>query len=206
MENESQEVCYVCNGHGIVITHLEDRQVEQECWICGGWGKYREPKAEVKPLAVKIKKLHPEAVIPKYSKPGDAGLDLTAIDDGIDVYPKEEPANTYYYRQYSTGIAVEIPPGYVGLLFPRSSQRTTGLILANCVGVIDSGYRGEVNFRFKVDGAPFVLSGAKAVKAYKKGDRLGQLIIMPYPQIEFEEVAELSPSERGTGGWGSTGK
>ena len=98
-----------------------------------------------------------------------------------------------------TGIAVEIPPGYFGAIFPRSSIRNTPLILSNCVGVIDSGYRGEIVFSFRwvntADGAQ-----------YKPGDRIGQLVILPLPEVEFEEVLVLSNSQRGTGGFGSTGK
>ena len=83
-------------------------------------------------MKVKIKRLHEDAVIPKYAKPGDAGVDLTAVDiiaDGGNL-------------TYKTGIAVEIPTGYVGLLFPRSSVYKTGQTLTNCVGVIDSGSTG----------------------------------------------------------------
>lgn len=140
-------------------------------------------------MKVKIKKLHPDAVIPKYAKPGDAGMDLTAVS----------VEDEYYNGNvvYNTGLAFEIPEGYVGLLFPRSSNSKKGLLLSNSVGVIDSGYRGEVSFKFKV------LNSSMGV--YKVGERIGQILIVPYPQIEFEEVEELSETERGTGGYGSTG-
>lgn len=157
-----------------------------------------------KALQVKIKRLHPDAIIPTYAKTGDAGLDLTAIDNGTNVYPADKPGNSFYYREYSTGIAVEIPEGYVGLIFPRSSISNTGFSLSNSVGVIDSGYRGEIKFRFKVDGAGFLLQGVKALQAYNKGDRIGQIIIMPYPKVELLVVDELSQSERGDKGFGST--
>ena len=98
---------------------------------------------------------------------------------------------------YLTGIALEIPSGYVGLLFPRSSVSRTCLSLANSVGVVDSGYRGEIMLKF---GCSSTLS------CYKVGDRIGQLIIMPYPQVQFEQVEELSDSDRGEGGFGSTGE
>jgi len=137
-------------------------------------------------VRVKIKKLHNDAVIPKYAKSGDAGLDLTAIDVVAD-----EGTITY-----KTGIAVEIPRWHVGYLFPRSSIYKTGQTLTNCVGVVDSGYRGEIMMKFTL---------SKYGKEYEIGDRVGQLIIMPYPKIEFEEVDELSPTERGKGGYGSTG-
>jgi dUTP pyrophosphatase len=138
-------------------------------------------------MQVKIKKLHPQAVIPSYSKAGDAGMDLTITsiisDNKLDV-------------SYGFGIAVEIPQGFVGLVFPRSSIRKTDLVLSNSVGVIDSGYRGELQATFKKNG----------LNKYEVGDRGAQIMIVPYPQIEFEEVEELSNTERGEGGFGSTGK
>jgi dUTP pyrophosphatase len=96
---------------------------------------------------------------------------------------------------YDTGIAIEIPQGYVGLLFPRSSVSKTVLTLSNSVGVIDSGYRGSIMFKFRYP---------EEGPVYEVGDRVGQIIIMPYPQISFEEVEELSETERGEGGFGST--
>ena len=142
-------------------------------------------------MKVKIKKLHENAVIPTYSKEGDAGMDLTAVSKWY------EDTNTVY----GIGLSFEIPKGYVGLLFPRSSNAKQDLLLSNSVGVLDSGYRGEVLFKFKT-----TLAAGKDGSEYKIGDRIGQIIIMPYPQIEFEEVLELSESERGIGGYGSTGK
>lgn len=140
-------------------------------------------------MKIKIKKLHPDAVIPSYSKKGDAGLDLTALTE------KWDDTNTMV--TYDTGIAVEIPEGYVGLVFPRSSICKTSLILSNSVGVIDSGYRGSIKFKFRYPEEGMV---------YDIGDRIGQLIVLPYPNIEFEEVEELSSTDRGLGGYGSTGK
>lgn len=140
---------------------------------------------------IKIKKLHPDAVIPKYAKPGDAGFDLTAVDVHID--NDRNLGSKYYYR---TGLAFEIPAGYVGLIFPRSSIFKTGMMLTNCVGVIDSGYRGEVSFIFR---------NLQNNPIYQIGDRIGQMIIMPFPHVEFQEVDELSDTERGTGGFGSSG-
>jgi dUTP pyrophosphatase len=176
-------------------------------------------------MKVKIKKLHKDAEIPSYAMHGDAGLDLVAVSVTID------PTGTYI--EYGTGLAVEIPEGYVGLLFPRSSLSKTKLILANHVGVIDSGYRGEIKFRFKdLDMALYnmepelihelqnyrrnnelpLLTGpdethvwVRSETSYDIGDRIGQLIIIPYPTIEFEEVEELSTTERNVGGYGSTG-
>lgn len=140
-------------------------------------------------VLVKVKKLVPEAVIPSYSKPGDAGMDLTIT---------KEIENTSFSVSYGFGIAMEIPKGYVGLVFPRSSVRNQELILSNCVGVIDSGYRGELQATFKKT------NGLDSVK-YKVGDRGAQIIILPYPTIYMTEVPELSNTERGSGGFGSTG-
>ena len=140
-------------------------------------------------MKIKIKKLHKDAIIPTYAKHGDAGMDLTSISG---------PLQTERYTEYDTGLSMEIPEGYVGLLFPRSSVSKTNLVLANCVGVVDSGYRGPVKLRFKE------LSGPPGGR-YKQGDRVGQIIIMPVPTFEFEEVQNLSDTSRGDGGFGSTG-
>lgn len=156
-------------------------------------------------MKVKIKKLNPNAVIPKHAKDGDAGLDIIATDVTSDFYQ-----NIVYH----TGIAVEIPKGYVGLLFPRSSNSKKDIWLTNHVGVIDSGYRGEILFKYRHTNteapADYWVAGHKEhlgveFPIYKVGDRIGQIIILPYPQIEFEEVDELSDTERGAGGYGSTG-
>ena len=139
-------------------------------------------------MDVKIKKLNENAVIPRYAHPTDAGLDLVAVSKS-----KDRDGNFVY----GTGLAFEIPDGYVGLLFPRSSIYKQDLFLTNSVGVIDSGFRGEVTVKFR----PHLFA-----KPYDKGDRVAQMIIMPYPHIDFVEVNELSESDRGEGGYGSTGK
>lgn len=141
-------------------------------------------------LQVAIKKLHPNAVIPKYAKPGDAGLDLTATSI---------ISNTTFEVTYGTGLALEIPTDHVGLIFPRSSVRNYELMLSNCVGVIDSGYRGEIQFTFNKT------NGLDSLK-YKVGDRIGQLLILPYPQVTLIEETDLSETERGENGFGSSGK
>lgn len=140
------------------------------------------------PLKLRMKKLVPEAVVPAYAKPGDAGLDLTATSVKFDEATRK--------LKVGFGLAMEIPLGYVGLLFPRSSVHKTGLVMSNCVGVIDSGYRGEVCSIF------YVPEGAQP---YAVGDRCAQLIVLPYPQVQTEEASELSETARGTGGFGSTG-
>lgn len=145
-------------------------------------------------LNVNIKKLAPEAVIPAYAKPGDAGMDLTATSKSYD-----EHGNVVY----GTGLAFEIPEGYVGLLFPRSSNTKKDLLLGNSVGVLDSGYRGEVVFKFRPC-MPLERDIEFGPREYNIGDRIGQIIILPYPQVQFNVVDELSSTERGTGGFGST--
>lgn len=143
-------------------------------------------------LKIKIKKLHQDAVIPKYSKDGDAGLDLTATSKEFD-----NDGNIVY----GVGLAFEIPKGFVGLLFPRSSIANKDLNLTNSVGVLDSGYRGEVMFKFKTN-----ISTIIEPSVYEIGERIGQIIILPYPKVIFEIHEELNNSERGVGGYGSTGK
>jgi len=142
-------------------------------------------------VRLNIKKLHPDAVIPAYTFNGDGALDLTAIDNG-DAHGSQE------YIEYRTGLAFQIPEGFVGLLFPRSSISLYRLSLANSVGVLDAGFRGEVTFRFRM------LSETPSLR-YKKGDRIGQLLVIPRPFVVPVEVEELSNSERGTGGYGSSG-
>lgn len=148
-------------------------------------------------MKVKIKKLVPEAVIPNYSKEGDAGMDLVAISEGKRFTAQGTQCKELYeYYEYSTGLSIEIPEGFVGLVFPRSSISKTAMILCNSVGIIDSGYRGEILCRFKTPANTGII--------YNKGDKISQLVIIPYPTIEFEEVEELATSERGEGGFGST--
>ena len=141
-------------------------------------------------MKVRIKKLNENAVIPTYAKSGDAGMDLIATS-----IIGEEP----FQITYGLGIALEIPKGFVGLVFPRSSIRKTDLSLTNCVGVIDSGYRVELQ-------ATFRKHKGVASTTYEIGDRIAQIMIIPHPPIEFEEADELSDTERGEGGFGSTGK
>lgn len=145
-------------------------------------------------MNLKIKKLHQEAVIPSYAKPGDAGMDLTAIS-----YSWERNEGVPYYN-YNFGLSIEIPEGYVGLIFPRSSISNKDMQLTNCVGVIDSGYRGPLSARFKV-----VTFRDEMPKIYKAGERVAQLVIMPVAQANIVVVDELSDSERGNGGFGSSG-
>ena len=141
-------------------------------------------------MKVRIKKLSETAVIPTYAKDGDAGMDLVITS----IIARSEGDITYGF-----GIALEIPYGFVGLVFPRSSIRKTDLSLTNSVGVIDSGYRGELQTTFRKH------KGVASTK-YEVGDRIAQIMIIPHPEVEFNEVNELSNTERGEGGFGSTGK
>jgi dUTP pyrophosphatase len=143
-------------------------------------------------MKVKFKKLHKDAVVPKYSKEGDCGLDLTAVAVKWDYY--------HDYIEYDTGIAVEIPPGYCGLCMPRSSNSNKDLLLSNSVGLIDQNYRGSIRFRYKRSKEP-----DRTPLSYAVGDRIGQLLIVPCPVIETEEVEELSDTNRGSDSFGASG-
>jgi dUTP pyrophosphatase len=144
---------------------------------------------------IKFKKLDPNAVEPRRATAGAAGFDMTAISAEICVSGDVtgQYATTRMWR-YHTGIALELPPGWCALAFPRSSIVKKNAYLGNSVGVIDSDYRGEITFCFKGDHGP-----------YEPGDRIGQLVIIPAPDIVLEEAVELSETERGAGGYGSTG-
>lgn len=150
-------------------------------------------------MEVKIKKLYEDAAIPSYAHNTDAGLDLTAIN-----YEYKSDIDCHVY---GTGLAIEIPEGYVGLLFPRSSNRKTEAYMCNHVGIIDSGYRGEIMISFKnrdkLDYNKCEIP--QLVKPYEVGQRVAQLIILPYPKIELKEVKELNDSDRGEAGHGSSG-
>lgn len=135
---------------------------------------------------VNYKKLYPNSVEPKQMTTGAAGFDLTATS-------VEKCTNGVW--EYGTGIAIEIPKGYCGLVFPRSSIVNTGAVLSNSVGVIDSDYRGEIFLKFY-----------SKKKPYEVGERIGQLIVVACPEIKLERVNELSKTRRGEGGYGSTGK
>jgi dUTP pyrophosphatase len=138
-------------------------------------------------MNLKVKKLKPNTVLPKYSKDGDAGMDIIATS----------ATHSSFYIEYGTDLAFEIPKGYAGFIFPRSSISKTDQYLRNSVGVIDSGYRGEVKIRMSVP--------ALGRKEYKVGERIAQLIIMQLPWVDIEEVLDLDESDRGSGAFGSTG-
>lgn len=150
-------------------------------------------------ITLKIRKVHPAAVVPRYAKPGDAGMDLTAVSAEF-VEPRK--------IKVDFGIQMEIPEGHVGLIFPRSSVQKTFCRLSNSVGVIDSGYRGNVMAVFDVldvcpEGETDALVAAE--KLYAPGMRCAQIIVMPYPHVNVEVAETLSETERGAGGYGSSG-
>jgi dUTP pyrophosphatase len=140
-------------------------------------------------MKVKIKKLTEEATLPTYSHASDAAMDLTATT--MNNYPD--------YTEYGTGLSISIPENHVGLLFPRSSVSNKDLALSNSVGVIDSGYLGEVKIRFRR-----TKDYNGNLRAYNAGERIAQLLIIPRPTIEWDVVQDLGTTERNTGGFGST--
>jgi len=138
-------------------------------------------------IKIKIKKLSKDAIIPSYAYKGDAGLDLFSCEDAI-IFPGER-------KLISTGISAEIPEGYVGLVWDKSGIALKGI--KTMAGVADSGYRGE----YKI----LLLNVGKENYRIKKGDKIAQLLIQPVLTSEIQEVEELSKTERGEGGFGSTG-
>ena len=138
---------------------------------------------------LKIKKLNEAAETPSYACHGDAGLDLKAVTITV----------TEDYIEYGTGLAIEIPYGFAAFIFPRSSISNYSLILANSVGVVDAGYKGELKVRFKKIG--------DKDKIYEIGNKVAQLVLMPIAIANsIEVVDELSATDRGTGGFGHSGK
>ena len=162
------------------------------------------------PVIIKFKKRVPEAVIPSYAHDGDVGMDMTATSVEYDA-----EHDLYIYH---TGLSCETDKGYGVFLFPRSSNCKTDAYLTNHVGIVDSAiYRGEIQFRYK-NRKPYRKSfrewlsgevdGKRVFKyaPYDVGDRIGQMVVLPYPRVECWEFNELSTTERGEGGFGSTGK
>lgn len=143
-------------------------------------------------MEVKFKKVHSDATIPSYAHDGDAGLDLTAIS-----FTQEYDRSGKLVLVYHTGIAVEIPEGYVGLLFMRSSVSKYSVSMTNAVGIIDCIYRGEIMVKMKLttDAVPTI---------YQPGEKIAQLVIVPYLKADLVEVEELEETERGEDGFGST--
>lgn len=148
-------------------------------------------------MHVRVKRLTPTATIPTYANPGDACFDLYAdahLHKELDPWP--HPAST---QAVSTGLAFEVPQGHVMLIFSRSGDGfKRDVRLSNCVGVIDSGYRGAVAVKLRRD-------SGEALDV-RPGDRVAQALILPVEQVNFVDSFELSDTERGSGGFGSTGK
>jgi len=143
-------------------------------------------------MEIKFKKLDPRAVAPVRAHNTDAGFDLVATRITTEINECGQLILVYH-----TDLALEIPEGYFAMIAPRSSIFKKSLALTNSIGVIDSGYRGEVMAKFKTttDVVPAV---------YREGDRFAQLVILPVPEVTFNEAFELSDSDRGEGGYGST--
>lgn len=142
-----------------------------------------------------LKALKCKVTDPKYTPtrahPGDAGLDLRAAENAL-LFPGDR-------QTVDTGVSVEIPDGYVGLVCARSGNAARrGLGMVNGIGVIDSGYRGPIN--------AILINHGRDNVAISRGDRLAQLLIVPIETPSVEIVDSLSDSERGTGGLGSTGR
>ena len=160
-------------------------------------------------MEIQIKKLVPEAVTPNYKHidelgfPNDMGMDITCIDYEYDV--------KYDRFLYHTGLAFKLLQGYGMLIFPRSSNTKTEAYLANSVGILDSTYTGELIFAYKLR-TPFdqlfptgdrelnILEMTNELAPYKIGDKIGQIVILPYPSIEFVEVDNLPETDRGADG------
>lgn len=138
-------------------------------------------------LQLLVKKLHPDAVLPAAQKSGDAGLDLTAVS----------VSSTGDTNTYDFGIAVELPPGHFGLIVPRSSNYKKDQLLSNSCGIVDENYRGALKAMFKNVNSGYV--------RHEVGERIAQLIVLPYPVVQVKEVEELSETVRGSKGFGSSG-
>lgn len=142
-------------------------------------------------MELKFKKLQEDAVLPSYANPNDAGLDLTAIS-----FTQEFDKSGKLVLVYHTGLSVEIPEGHIGLIFMRSSVSQKSMSMCNAVAVIDCDYKGEILLKFKIttDALPTI---------YQPGEKIAQLVVMPYPKMEPVIVEELAGEDRG-GGFGST--
>lgn len=165
-------------------------------------------------VIVKFKRLHKDAKVPTYITEDSAGLDITAISMEYDAKNR--------CMIYHTGLAVQLPKGYVGLLFPKSGIYKTTLNLRNCVGILDGDYTGEVKAYFKDDieyGSRFLLKLRiwfnrllkklnipqplrSKIRRYEIGDKVIQMIVLPFPKVNFLKVEELDKTERGTKGFG----
>lgn len=142
-------------------------------------------------MKIQIKKLVSNATIPTYAYNNDGAVDLYAVD----LYKNHDDL----YVEYGTGLSLAIPENYIGLIFPRSSISKTSHLMCNSVGIIDSDFRGEITVRFRY------LEGRENLE-YQCGDRIAQLVIIPRPTLEFEEVDSLTATDRNKNGYGSSGR
>ena len=140
-------------------------------------------------MKLRVKTLYRDAGLPKYATTGSAGLDLCAMNMAV-----IDPWSTALIH---TGLSVEIPDGYYGALYVRSSVARTGLVLTTGTSVIDSDYRGEVLIELR--------NVSKSIHIVNPGDRIAQLVFQPYERVEVVEADELNDTDRGSGGFGSTG-
>lgn len=141
-------------------------------------------------MQLKVKRLSPDATLPTYATDGSACFDIYASSEG----------EVYDSHTFDTGLSFEVPEGYVMLVFSRSGHGFNNDIrLANCVGVIDSDYRGELKVKLTND------KDINAWYGFAKGDRIAQAMLIPYPKVSFIEVESLTETERGQGGFGSSG-
>lgn len=144
---------------------------------------------------IKVKKLDERALLPAFGSSSAAGSDLYALLDG----DGEVSITPHHSVQIHTGLSIELPEGTFGAIFARSGLASReGLRPANCVGVIDSDYRGEIIVALHND--------SEVARTIRSGDRVAQLVVLPFLPARFEEVSELSDTARGAGGFGSTGK
>ena len=144
-------------------------------------------------MKINIKRLTETAILPERGSAYAAGYDLFAdVAENVEIQPHET-------KMIGTGLAMEIPEGYFGGIFARSGLSSKeGLRPANCVGVVDADYRGEVKVALHNDG--------EVVREIKAGQKIAQLVVVPFLGVEIDEVEELSETVRGVGGFGSTGK
>ena len=144
-------------------------------------------------MRINIKRIHNDAIVPTRGSASAAGYDLYAcdMDEPINIAPGSS-------AKIKTGVIMEIPEGYFGAIYARSGLATKqGLRPANCVGVVDSDYRGEIMV--------FLHNDSNFVRTIQNEERIAQIIITPYLNVEFNEVDTLSDTARGEGGFGSTG-
>tara|TARA_B100000614_G_scaffold262909_1_gene300770 strand:+ start:233726 stop:234277 length:552 start_codon:yes stop_codon:yes gene_type:complete len=160
---------------------------------------------------IRVKKLHPDAKLPEQNTDTDAGYDLVAIGPPEKVWAKNKDDKDYpvlQYIQYRTGIAIQPPRGYHVEIFPRSSISKHDLVLANSIGLVDEGYRGELLVRFKYIEPDNDCRKVRNIpmKIYQSGDKIAQLVVRKTQKANFVLADELSETDRGTGGFGSSGR